>query len=241
MKKQHRILILDDENKSRELLAIFVNKNITDAVIDMAAHPDVALKMLRKNKYDLLILDYEMPRINGFEVLKEIQLMFHIPHIMLVSAHRDFDFAQKGIEIGVIEYIIKPIDNRQVAKAIEKYIKLLTKEDKPEQITLQAYDGNYFVDIQNICFIEKICRNKLSVQLSDGGLHYINGCLSQLQKILPDNYIYISRQCIVNRDAIKKINSKSREICIQVATNIFTLTCSRNQMKRLLTLLSSGR
>jgi Response regulator containing CheY-like receiver domain and AraC-type DNA-binding domain len=155
MKMQHKILIVDDENKSRELLTIFVRKNIPNAVIDAVDHPHVALQMLRESKYNLLLLDYEMPLMNGFEVLKEIQQMGHVPHIMLVSAYRDFDFAHKGIEIGVLEYIVKPIDNRQIEKAIKKY-KRFFPDKKIEKVALPAYNGDHFVDIENIVSSKKL-------------------------------------------------------------------------------------
>jgi len=232
---QHKILIVDDENKSRELLTIFVRKNIPNAVIDAVDHPHVALQMLRESKYNLLLLDYEMPLMNGFEVLKEIQQMGHVPHIMLVSAYRDFDFAHKGIEIGVLEYIVKPIDNRQIEKAIKKY-KRFFPDKKIEKVALPAYNGDHFVDIENIGFIEKAARNKLSIQLSDGSQVYINGLLSEWEKLLTDNYVYISRKCIINKDLVKIINTKSQEIRIQTAAGTYILHCSRNRIRQLVEL-----
>lgn len=234
-KKKDNILIVDDENKALELLSIFMHENLPEALIDLANHSYMALEMMKRKDYDLLLLDYEMPQMNGTDILREIQQMKHIPQIMLVSAYRNFDFAKKGIEIGVLEYIVKPIDNKQIAKAITKYKKSPPLK-QPDQIILPAYNGIHLIDLNKICFIEKVGRNKLLVQLSDNIQYEINGSLSELEKQLPNNYIYISRQCIVNRSTIKTINNKCREICLQTSTNTFTLLCSRNQMKRLINL-----
>jgi len=231
-KKRDHILIVDDENKSLELSAIYIHENLPNAVIDLANHPYTALDMMKKKEYDLVLLDYEMPQMNGTEMLSKIQRMKHIPQIMLVSAYKDFNFAQKGIEIGVIEYILKPINNKQIDAAIAKYKKAVPQE-QPDQIALPTFNGINLINLNKICFFKKTGRNSLLVQLSDNSNLEINSSLSALKKQLPDNYIYISRQCIVNSLRIKTINKKCHEISLEACENNYTLICSRNQMKKL--------
>lgn len=229
-----KILIVDDENKSRELLAILVRKNLPEAIINMATHPYVALQMLRECKYDLCLLDYEMPQMNGVEVLKEIRQMKHSPKIILVSAYKDFDFAQKGIEAGALEYLVKPIDNTQVAKALDKYKKAEVEERQPRSsIVFPYYNGEYILDTGRICLIEKTGRNRLRIYLSDSQPYNVTGILSEVKDRLSENFVYISRQCIIDSNRIQQINTKAGEIGLDVNGKTLILQCSRYQMKEI--------
>lgn len=116
-KDRAKILVVDDSAVSRRLLAKRVEK--LDHVADQAADGEEALKILREgavagkaNQYDLVLLDMFMPKLNGDEVLEEMQKskdLQNIPVIM-ISGNEDVSQKAKCIELGASDFLPKPFD-----------------------------------------------------------------------------------------------------------------------------------
>ena len=101
-----KILVVDDEERMRKLVRDFLLKE--DYEVIEACDGEMALeKFYEHNDIALLILDVMMPRMNGFEVLKEIRQTSNVPVIMLTAKTAEEDELQ-GFSLGVDEYIAKP-------------------------------------------------------------------------------------------------------------------------------------
>ena len=116
-----RILVVDDEDRFREFLKIFL-KNEGFAVIE-AKDGIEALKTFESQgpKIDLIILDVMMPILDGFEVLKRIRQNSMIPIIMLTAAE-DETKNLRGYELGADDYIAKPVKTSILSAKIKRYI-----------------------------------------------------------------------------------------------------------------------
>lgn len=239
MHRQGKILILDNEKSGNNLVSL-LNKYFQNTFINVTNCPFQALEFLKENDYSLFWLNFEISPIDGIEVLKKVSQMEYIPKIVLMSLEKNFDFAQTGIEIGALGYIVKPYNENKIAQIIDKYKKLLNKK-RLNKIMLQAHNGNRFIEYDKISFIKKVGRNRLEVQLWDGSQLYINGLLCKWNELLPNYFFNISRQCIINTKVIKMINSKSREIYITTQTKDFTLLCSRDRIKKLIELYQENK
>jgi PAS domain S-box-containing protein len=89
---------------------------------------DIALKNPR---IDLIILDVQMPDMDGFQtatMLKVRQRTRDIPIIFLTAAYKTDEFQQKGYEVGAADYLLKPIDDNQLINKISTYLRLIEKE-----------------------------------------------------------------------------------------------------------------
>jgi len=95
-----------------------------------------ALKILLKNKVDLIILDVQMPELDGFETAKIIRSRpknQQIPIVFLTAAYKTDEFQQKGLEIGAVDYLTKPIDGPQLINRLKLYLRFLKQEYQYKQ------------------------------------------------------------------------------------------------------------
>ena len=124
-----RVLVVDDESDIRMIIeAVIVSKGYE---VDTAFDGEDALVKLNQNKYDLVILDIMMPKLDGFGVLKEIRQrgLASLPVVMLTAKSTDKD-VWKGYEEGVTYYITKPFENVRLANIADYLIGDLTPQER---------------------------------------------------------------------------------------------------------------
>ena len=132
------VLIVDDNENNLFTLHTLIKKYI-DANILQAQSGEAALKILLKKKVDLIILDVQMPGMDGFETAKIIQSrpkIQYIPIVFLTAAYKSEEFQQKGFEIGAVDYLTKPIDAPQLINRIKSYVRFI-EQDRQHKIDLE--------------------------------------------------------------------------------------------------------
>jgi DNA-binding response OmpR family regulator len=103
---KHKILVVDDESRMRKLISDFLIRNNYD--VKEAEDGEQAVDMFCADKdIDLIILDVMMPKMDGWQVCREIRKISQVPIVML-TARSDEQDELKGFELGVDEYISKP-------------------------------------------------------------------------------------------------------------------------------------
>jgi len=116
------ILVIDDSSTNIILLeAVLSSKGYTIAT---ALSAKEAFHLITKSLPDLILLDLLMPRINGFDFLKEIKINEHtrkVP-VIVVSALTDSDNIQKVINLGAIDFVKKPVDIQKLVEMVQKVI-----------------------------------------------------------------------------------------------------------------------
>ena len=117
--KKH-ILVVDDDNRIRDLLKEYLNDN--KYIVSTADNADNAKIKLDQFKFDLLVLDVMMPGQNGYDLTKEIKEKINVP-IILLTAKGEVENRIKGLELGVDDYLGKPFEPREVLLRINNVIK----------------------------------------------------------------------------------------------------------------------
>ena len=116
-----KILVVDDESRMRKLVRDFLVRQNFDVV--EAKDGEEALDCFYKDKsIALIILDVMMPKMNGFEVCKEIRETSKVPIIMLTAKGEESSELQ-GFELGVDEYISKPFSPKILVARVEAILK----------------------------------------------------------------------------------------------------------------------
>ncbi|MBR2565370.1 MAG: response regulator [Paenibacillus sp.] len=115
------ILIVDDEPRTREgirktLEAWSAGRNW----IQTAASGVEARDWLAGQPADLLITDVRMPEFSGLSLVEAIQHFPSKPAVLIMSGYADFNYAQQAIKLGVVEYLLKPIDKEQLLQTVQK-------------------------------------------------------------------------------------------------------------------------
>ena len=116
--KKH-ILIVDDDNRIRDLLKDYLSQN--DYIVSTAENADQAKERLKYLKFDIIILDVMMPGQNGYELTKEIKKQIKIP-IVLLTAKGEVENRIKGLELGADDYIGKPFEPKELLLRIKNII-----------------------------------------------------------------------------------------------------------------------
>ena len=121
MDKRQKILIVDDSKLNRDILKEILGETYNYLE---AENGNQAIQMIGENiEIDLMLLDLNMPQMNGFEVLKIMkrsQCIAEIPVIM-VSSEDAVDTMRKAYELGITDYIKRPFDSVIVKKRVQKY------------------------------------------------------------------------------------------------------------------------
>jgi len=130
------ILIVDDNKNNLFALGNLITEHIDNAHILTAESGAVALRTLTKEKVDLIILDIQMPEMDGFETARAIRSWRktqHIPIVFLTAAYKAEEFQKKGFEVGAVDYLTKPIDASQLINRIKSYIRFIEQEQVHQQ------------------------------------------------------------------------------------------------------------
>jgi len=110
-----KILIVDDEQFIRELVRKYANFEGYDT--EEAENGYLAVKMVKDDHYDLIIMDVMMPELDGFSAVKEIRKYSDIPVIMLSARGEEYDKLY-GFELGIDDYVTKPFSPKELMMRI---------------------------------------------------------------------------------------------------------------------------
>lgn len=114
------ILIVDDEPRTRQGLKSMLEKwGAGNCRIMTADNGHEALRMLRETPIDLMITDIRMPEISGLHLAAQIQenQLPHQPAVIFISGYAEFEYAQQAIQLGVVNYLLKPVSREKLIEA----------------------------------------------------------------------------------------------------------------------------
>jgi len=125
-----RILVVEDNAANQKYISTILNK--WEVNYDLAESGEVAIEKCKDNRYQLILMDIQMPGISGFETTKEIKQMdkFHDTAIIAFSASGTLTIKQMAIECGMIDFIPKPFTPIQLKEKLALYLN--SKETKSE-------------------------------------------------------------------------------------------------------------
>lgn len=143
--KKYDILIVDDAEIELDGLAYLLKKYDYPFTIYRATNGHMALGILEKQAMDLIITDIRMPNMTGLELIEAIRNLQGDTNIIISSAYRDFSYAKKAIQLGVEEYLIKPVNVKEFKSVISNVLdKLSEKEDQTlDQANTQIFQYIY--------------------------------------------------------------------------------------------------
>ena len=118
--EQTKLLYVDDE----ESLRILVKSQLTmeGFAVETADDGDTALEMVQNSKYDLILLDIRMPRMDGIEVLKQLKKMNIKARIVMLTAVTELSSAIGAVKLGANDYITKPYNIEDLLGCINRVL-----------------------------------------------------------------------------------------------------------------------
>lgn len=129
------IVVVEDAKPIREGLANILHRiDSTYQVAGKAADGVEGLKLIREIKPDLVIMDIQMPDMDGLTMLEKVREEKIDCKVIVLTAYSDFNYAKKAIELGIENYLLKPIKIAELKNALHQVEESLDKERFQEQI-----------------------------------------------------------------------------------------------------------
>ena len=134
---QYKILIVDDDENICELLRLYLEKDGFETVV--ANDGEKAVEFSAKYNPDLILLDIMLPKLDGWQVCREIRMTSAVPIIMLTAKGETFDKIL-GLELGADDYVSKPFDTKEVIARIKAVLRRSSANEKSAQVNEVHYD-----------------------------------------------------------------------------------------------------
>ena len=209
--KNSSILLVEDEEHLRasfaKVLLLYVNQVYT------AGDGQEAFSIYQNEHPDIIITDIKMPKINGLELIKKIRKENHDIPIIVTSAYTDQDFLLESIKLSLIDYIVKPIKERDLTRLLEESAAILVEKSK----TMIHIDKQNTYDYENKVLVQ----NKTSIVLTPKEVELFEMLLAHkgnlvTRQLLEDAlYIYEEAPPSALKNLIFKLRKKVGEHMIE--------------------------
>lgn len=208
-------VIVDDEPLAREILTGFMTTLPWVKLIGSFSNGREALRFLNEHPVDALFLDIEMPDISGIALLEKLQ---HPPVTVFTTAFRNYAF--EGFELGVIDFLLKPIAQKRFNQAIDKIVDFLSLQQKAANLEInRETTGSILVksgvdriklNLSDIIFIQGL--KDYAIIHTGIGKTVVKGSVKHMQELFPEPlFTRVHKSFIVAREHIRRI-SKNRII-----------------------------
>ncbi len=219
-----RLLIIDDQQEARNLMAAFLRDYTGIEVVGKASNVEEAIRFTVEQKPDLVLLDVQMPGKDGFAYIEELKKHNLVPGIIFVSAFEDY--ALRAIKNAAFDYLIKPIEKFELIAAIDRYSEYLRrnetsdyallidllKRSRPERIRLNTRTGYFLADPSDVIFIEAD-GNYCQIKLTSGKTETSTLRLGNIEKLFDSSsFIRVSRSFIININHLSRVDRRAN-IC----------------------------
>ena len=139
-----KVLIVDDDFNICELLRLYLEKDGFDTVV--ANDGEQAIKAFEDNKIDLIVLDIMLPKLDGWQVCRQIRKSSQVPIIMLTAKSETFDKVL-GLELGADDYVAKPFDSKELLARIRAVLRRTGSESSAS--TKEVRYENLIINLTN--------------------------------------------------------------------------------------------
>ncbi|MBM7604189.1 two-component system response regulator YesN [Metabacillus crassostreae] len=150
----YKLLIVDDEKNIRLGIQAMINREFTDLFSTLVASDGQdALNMMKDNEIDILITDIKMPGMNGIALIQHIKEDGKNPALIILSGYDDFEYAREAIKWKVKDYLLKPINRKELFQTLTKVVEEIESDTK---IEYGHHDDYRATQLNNILLNPKI-------------------------------------------------------------------------------------
>ena len=243
-----RTIVVDDEPLARERLIKLLRPEAEIEIVGEAANGRAAVDLIRKEKPTLAFLDVQMPELDGFGVLTELDESER-PAVVFVTAYDKF--ALKAFEVHAIDYLLKPFDKARFQTALRRALNHLTRpqpdkmqeqlsallsELRPapqsDRIAVKSDGRVVFIKVGDIDWVEA-ADNYVSLHVGKES-HLVRETMTNIETRLPrERFIRISRSTIVNMEQIRELQPMFHGEYSVILRDGTRLTLSRSHRDKL--------
>lgn len=164
-----RMIVADDELLVRQLLKHLIQYDELElTLVDEAENGSQAYELIVREKPDIAIIDIRMPGMDGITLAKKVRDAGIDTYIILVSGHKQFEYAHEAMELGIQDYLLKPIKSENLNRVLSKACQAITQrcQDARSRIQMQSWIDEKNCRLQAL-LIEQIIQSSLDVTKYD--------------------------------------------------------------------------
>ncbi|HRG59434.1 MAG TPA: LytTR family transcriptional regulator DNA-binding domain-containing protein [Bacteroidia bacterium] len=233
-----KVIIIDDEPLARQIIVEYLSHRNNIQIMQECNNGFEGIKAILQHKPDLVFLDIQMPKINGFEML---ELCEQKPSIIFTTAFDEF--ALKAFEVNAIDYLLKPFSKERFDAALDKWLEQGRKKETSIPIQNLIKEANHhteknrivvkngaqirIISIKEIMYFEAY-DDYVKIIVSDGTF-LKKQTMSHYENLLEsDNFIRVHRSYLVQLNQIDKIEPFEKNNHVAVLKNGSRITLSRS-------------
>jgi two-component system LytT family response regulator len=247
-----RALIVDDEDLARQVIREMLKAHSEIEIIGECANGFETVRMVAESRPDLIFLDIQMPKLDGFEVLELIGTDVSVIFVTAYDEH-----ALRAFEVHAVDYLLKPFRAERFQAALERAKQRIREKSSVPPISLSPVDlkaatrepGQYaerivvkdgtrvqIIPVSKLDYVE--AQDDYIALASQGKKHLKQQTISSIEASLdPKNFIRIHRSYVVNLDRVARLEPYSKETHIVILNDGARLPVSRAGYARLKTFL----
>ena len=245
--KQFRILVVDDEDLARQRVHSLLSPRSDFEVIGECSTGVEAVRAIRELQPDVVLLDVQMPELDGFDVISEIGAQ-NMPLVIFATAFDEY--AIDAFEVGAVDYLLKPVDEERFNRTLDRAARRLRQSADDTTVSqmsallrrissLTASSGRFAVKVHGkILFLDPAeiywiqARDDIArVHLADSA-YDVREPLSHLEARLPGNsFLRVHRSVIVNTSHIRAAEPFDQGDQMLILRNGKRLTTGRSYRK----------
>lgn len=214
-------ILIDDEISNLKGLEQKLGKLFPDIVIENTFQkPEDAIKALQKQQPDLVFLDIEMPRINGFDLLSKLDTIDF--QVIFVTAYSEY--AIEAFKQNAVDYVLKPIDDEALVSAVNKAIHVIKTKNELEnnyklvnlltntvsnnnKIIVPTQKGMSFIPQDEVLHLEGY-EGYTKIHLINGKIIMSSYNLGKFEKLLSPSFFKCHKSHIINLDKVRHFENE---------------------------------
>jgi two-component system LytT family response regulator len=248
MSDELRVVIVDDEEPARRLLRDYLGRMTGVSIVAECGNGFEAVKAVGEHDPDVMLLDIQMPKLNGFEVLELLER--DLP-VVFITAHDEH--AQRAFEVHAVDYLLKPFGAERLGEAVERArkrigrggetpsVEELIASARPEEGHLERIlvrDGSevHVIPTDEVDYVE--ARDDSVAIHAVGATHLKAQRLALLEERLdPKCFVRVHRSFIINVERLRSIELYAKDSRIAILSDGAKIPVSRSGYSRLRKLL----
>lgn len=238
-------ILIDDEPLARAIIKEYADAFPQLNIVQECSDGFDGLKAIMQHKPQLIFLDVQMPKINGFEMLELIE---EPPAVIFVTAFDEY--AIKAFESHAIDYLLKPFSRERFNKAVEKFIEYSENSSKPsslpesisfspqqhQRVVVKTAGKIKIIPVDDIHFLEA-ADDYVKIHTKEGGF-LKNRTMAHFEKSFDGNvFVRTHRSFIVNVQQITRIDPYEKENYIAILKNGKQVSVSKSGYAKLKSVL----
>ncbi len=202
----YRALVVEDEAEEAQRLSDLLRRygQAHGVEFKITWHSSAMDMLSDKGRYDLCLLDIEMPGINGMEAAQLLRTYDQdIPIIFVTNLAK---YAVKGYEVGALGFILKPVTYGNLKLSLDRALRAV-RQSTGRTLTVPTEDGVRVIPVRSLTYIE-VTKHRLTYHLDQEDPVEARGSLVQVEEDLAEAPIVrVSKSCIANMDKISMVRS----------------------------------